>query len=662
MRKFTSKIWGVPGKIKEYYSPGKFQADKRIVPLNANPLEAWDTKNSRYRRVDLIPREVPPNVQQMDGINESSNQPTSGPVVSPTPSPTLTQTPSSTPSPTPSFTPTMTQTQTPSLTPSSTPYPLPINPSLWWDSSDSSTFTLISSGGTNYVSRWNSKGTSTWSLSGSNTDQMPTLSASTLMPGNPNIVRFVPNATTSLRDALTSFGNTSITHTGGTWFYVWAKPSGSTYATSLFTSAVYSGLTNGGTVANSSGGFIDRQFFNLTNVAGMSNNYSIGNNQIISLSTPVYSATGLNDKFMVSCNFQDTTGEFNYLEINQSAQTNTTSFTGSSAVGTVNSFIMGVTITSSAATQSFNNSNVELAEVMWFNVDLTPAQREQVELYLKDKWRYDEWASPVPTATPTASPTQTSTTTVTPTPSPTPPFNPLTLNPMIWIDFNDASTLSLRSGQFVQSVSNKGNWTAFTGFSQTTAADQPSWSASTMGTGKSAITISNNYLQASTNLTGDTWNTVMVLKFSGSNGFQPVKITGSGGRAWSNFFADAANTRYYDFIVQPGGLEYRQVFTGYSAYSTPHIAQSYLSNSSTTVVDYFTINNSGQTETNIQNNLGAAGNPGNYTSPVFRIVNEDGIYSDIPGEIGEIYFFDKELTSTQQSGLINYLKTKWGIA
>jgi hypothetical protein len=104
------------------------------------------------------------------------------------------------------------------------------------------------------------------------------------------------------------------------------------------------------------------------------------------------------------------------------------------------------------------------------------------------------------------------------------------------------------------------------------------------------------------------------------------------------------------------------VFTGYSAYSTPHIAQSYLSNSSTTVVDYFTINNSGQTETNIQNNLGATGNPGNYTSPVFRIVNEDGIYSDIPGEIGEIYFFDKELTSTQQSGLINYLKTKWGIA
>jgi hypothetical protein len=266
--------------------------------------------------------------------------------------------------------------------------------------------------------------------------------------------------------------------------------------------------------------------------------------------------------------------------------------------------------------------------------------------------------TPSVTATNTATPTNT----LTPTPSATPPFNPLTLNPMIWVDFNDTATLSLRSGQFVQSVSNKGNWTAFTGFSQTTAANQPSWSASTMGTGMSAITISNDFLQSTTDITGSSWNTVIVLKFSGSNGFQPVKIVGSGGRAWSNLYADAANSRYYDFIIQPAGLEYRQVFTGYSAYSTPHIAQSYLSNSSTTIVDYFTINNSGQTETNIQNNLGATGNPGNYTSPIFRIVNEDEFQPTIPGEIGEIYMFDKELTSAQQTNLINYLKTKWGIA
>lgn len=83
--KFQKRVWGVPGKMNVYYSPGKFQMDKRIVPLNENPLEAWDTNRSRYRRVDLVPREI----QQMDGINESSNvpQPTATPSPSPTPVP-----------------------------------------------------------------------------------------------------------------------------------------------------------------------------------------------------------------------------------------------------------------------------------------------------------------------------------------------------------------------------------------------------------------------------------------------------------------------------------------------------------------------------------------------------------------------------------------------
>lgn len=304
---------------------------------------------------------------------------------------------------------------------------------------------------------------------------------------------------------------------------------------------------------------------------------------------------------------------------------------------------------------------MELCEVMYFDTVLTNAQVEQVELYLKDKWRYDEWASPVPTPTQTASPTTTPTNTLTPTPSTTPPFNPITLNPMIWVDFNDTATLSLRSGQFVQSVSNKGNWTAFTGFSQTTAADQPSWSASTMGTGMSAITISNDFLQAPINLTGTNWNSFIVLKFSGTNVFQPIKITGASSKAWSNVYANASSSRYENFLIE-GGFSYRAGFSGYSAYNTPHVIQSYISNSSTTIVDYFSINNSAQTETNISNSVASTGNPGSFTSPVFRIINEDGIYSAIGGEIGEMYFFNKELTSTEQTNLINFLKTKWGIS
>ena len=107
------------------------------------------------------------------------------------------------------------------------------------------------------------------------------------------------------------------------------------------------------------------------------------------MNLPVYSATNLNSKFIASYNNPGSTGGFSYIEINQSAQTNTTSFTGSTSVGFVNSMSMGLT-TTSAGTQSFGNANNELCEVMWFNTELTPSQREQVELYLKDKWRYNE--------------------------------------------------------------------------------------------------------------------------------------------------------------------------------------------------------------------------------------------------------------------------------
>jgi hypothetical protein len=645
-KNIDKRLWGVLGKQQTFYSPQKQVQGKTKVPLNANAFDSWDVKRSRFKRVDGYENAV----QQGGVVPQVSSSPS---VITPTPTPSIT------PSPTPSLTPTM----TPSITPSSTPYPLPINPSLWFDASDSSTMSLINSGGTDYVSTWNSKGTTTWSLSGTNTNRMPIFSASTLMPGNPNCVRFTANATAALQDGMMSFGNTPITHTGSTWFVVWAKPDGSLYTQSPLLNRVYSGFTNGGLITSGSpGGGIDNHSFNITNGNILTNTYNLYMNQAYGLNLPVYSAANLNSKFIVSYNNPGSTGGFSYVEINQSAQTNTTAFTGATSVGEVNSYVMGLTV-ASAGTQTYGNANVELCEVMWFNTELTPAEREQVELYLKDKWRYDEWASPVPTATPTASPTQTATMTNTPTPSPTPPFNPLNLNPMIWVDFNDASTLSLRSGQYVQSVSNKGNWTAFTGFSQTTASDQPSWSASTMGTGMSAITISNNFLNAPQVLTGSAWNTFVVLKFSGTNEFQPIKISGTiGGQnsAWSNVYAQPGSNRYANFFIQFAS-NYRAGFSDYTSYSTPHILQSYLSNSSTTIIDYMTINNSAQTETNISNSVISTGAPGSI-SGIFRIINEDGIYSDISGEIGEIYMFDKELTSTQQSNLINYLKTKWGIA
>jgi hypothetical protein len=241
---------------------------------------------------------------------------------------------------------------------------------------------------------------------------------------------------------------------------------------------------------------------------------------------------------------------------------------------------------------------------------------------------------------------------------------------MIWIDFNDSSTLSLRSGQYVQSVSNKGNWTGLTGFSQTTASDQPSWSASTMGTGKSAVTISNDWLVSNTFITGTSWNTFAVMKFSSSTpSFAVVAAAGTspggGGGFWSPIVPQPAspNFRYINALDQNGSTtQHRVRFNGYSDYNTTQVCQSYISNTATTVVDYMTFNNSGTTEVVLKSNLTQTGMPGSYTGGTyFSIINSQGSTDVVVGEIGEIIMFNKELTSSEQSTLINHLKTKWGI-
>jgi len=74
-----AKTWGILGKIKTYLSPGEQIIKMPKVPLNANPLQAWDYKKSKYRRIDLYPKAVSENAQQ-GGVVSISTQPTPPPV------------------------------------------------------------------------------------------------------------------------------------------------------------------------------------------------------------------------------------------------------------------------------------------------------------------------------------------------------------------------------------------------------------------------------------------------------------------------------------------------------------------------------------------------------------------------------------------------------
>jgi hypothetical protein len=74
-----NKLWGVLGKQQVYNRP-KPLGEK--VPLNANPTDAWDYKKSRYKRIDLFPKNAPVSfLQQQAGVPEPSG-------TAPTPTPT----------------------------------------------------------------------------------------------------------------------------------------------------------------------------------------------------------------------------------------------------------------------------------------------------------------------------------------------------------------------------------------------------------------------------------------------------------------------------------------------------------------------------------------------------------------------------------------------
>jgi hypothetical protein len=600
-----------------------------------------------------------------------NGQETPVPDVSPSP------TPSNTSTPTPSVTQTNTpsQTVTPSITPSSTPYPLPLNPTLWFDSTDSSTITLLSSGGTNYVSSWQSKGSVGWTLSGTNTDTMPVLSASTLMPGNPSCVRFTQNATTTSRDALQSFNNTPIGHTGSTIFQVWAKPSGSTYTTSPSTIRIYSGLTNGSLAINNpiQQTAMDSQLINATGAIQLQQIYGTipSGFSNSNFSIPAYSAAGLNDKFILQTRTPLTAGQFATFELNQSAGTNTTVFTGTTTTPQINSFTIGITTITSGGTITYTNMGVELCEVMYFDTVLTNTQVEQVELYLKDKWRYDEWASPVPTPTPTSSNTPTPTPSLTPTqtltqtPSPSAPsFNPSSLSPDIWVDFSDASTITTRtsgSQSFITKITNKGTDTSLTAFTQSTAANQPLIALSTVfsGTSISAATCSNDFLTGIANTpNSNSWTVAAVIgEIDGTQ--TEVSLYGmSNGSFQKNTYWHRNSTSSRIGYFNNGASSYYRVDITNPVLST-WSGQSYIEFISTTgasQVDYYFTNTSAMTENVVAGGSYTQNTPGASTLTLF---NTDGTTSN--DQVGEMIFLTRELTTTERTNLLEYFRTKWGL-
>jgi hypothetical protein len=386
----NNKTWGVLGKRQTFLHPSDLSKNQTKVPLNANPLDPWDTKKSKFRRVDLMPREV--------STSEDSQQGGVVPQVSSTPVPAVS------PTPTPSFTPTQTNTPTQTLTPtpSSTPYILPETPALWYDATNLGSIDYISSGGTDYVSTWRSIGTYQKAVSGTTTNTMPIWSGSSQMPGSPLIVRWNKSSNALLRQFLTQrFDTTPIPQSGITTFVVFANP-GYTYGGTsdpnglAFNLFIVSG--------NTAGGFNTPAAFNYNMTIGsISNGIQLTNTISGVLTNNLingWSATSLENKFLYT-QVSEFSNNNPYFELNQSGGTQPNTITATT-VSPISSIALGIGFNAAGVVNpNLVNPGIEIGEIMVFNRTLSPSEQEQVQDYLRDKWRYDEWNSPLPVPTPT---------------------------------------------------------------------------------------------------------------------------------------------------------------------------------------------------------------------------------------------------------------------
>ena len=571
-------------------------------------------------------------------ISGDGNEP-DVPVVSPSPSETPQPTPSFTPTETPTGTPavTPTNTLTPSVTPSSTPFPF-VQPSLWFDASDSTTMNLILSGGTTYISQLTSKGTSNWTLTGQTSDRYPTYSASTSLPGSPNIIRFTPNATAALRKGLVAFDRPTLTHTGSTIFMVWAQPAG----TLAFINQLYSGNTNG-TLVQSGTDILDRlQFGGIATNVSNTNVYPQSSSQSVVIPPPI-SAASLNSKYLMKAVLPANPG-YGSWELNQSGGTGTLLFTGTTVSPRWNALNLGCTTNTTQQLYSINN-NIELAEIMIYNYELSSAEQEAVELYLRDKWRYDEWASPVPTPTQTSSPTPSITpqVTSTPTPSSTPPaFSPSGITDLeYWF-----------MGASGSSVSSWTNYGLLGGsITQGTGARQPD-----IITGATLGSYTGTAVQF---LTRDNMNGTFTTKdFSASTIFFVGRMANNASQ--SGIYAVAS------LPVTSTSFEYQNYSSEYRIALNP---------------DLFTIPGaSANTLNGIPQIMCASGNTSDFEVQVLTgagviapisnaffnstIVSSIQFGLDTPGsginiQIHEYIMYDRKLSSTEFNNVVNYLKTKY---
>jgi hypothetical protein len=234
-------------------------------------------------------------------------------------------------------------------------------------------------------------------------------SGSTNLPGSPLVIRFNKSATAGLRDFLTQrFDNTVVPVSGSSVFIVVSNP-GYNYSASTTTNGfgfnmlLYSGnsVTGGFTPISNTfpvnyGTAFNSGSNNNLNLNFTSSGYTAGANGIVG-----FSGFNLNNNFLYSQVIPYPSGIPSLL-LNNSTTAVTANITGTT-LSNITAVSIGTAPNSGGTLSTTINAGAEIGEIMVFNRVLTVQEQDQVQLYLRDKWRYDEWNDPLPVPTPTPS-------------------------------------------------------------------------------------------------------------------------------------------------------------------------------------------------------------------------------------------------------------------
>lgn len=310
-------------------------------------------------------------------------------------------------------------------------------------------------------------------------------------------------------------------------------------------------------------------------------------------------------------------------------------------------------VTYTINTNWYNNS-CDLAEILFYNSEISTSQRQQIEGYLAWKWRIQ--SSLVSGHPYTRLP-----------PSSAIPFLPINFSGCtLWLDGDDPNGTGAKSANgtgiptWIDKSGSTNNATAFTSIASIATPTNPTVVTSSLN-GLSGVSFTGTSgMSCPAFLTSSSGTVFMVVNFTGSSiqSFLVWKLK------YSSYFAIAPGQVYVGVnssgTYPASGYDARATYT--NSFGTPFVLGMTLSASSTASSAYTFVGSVNGTATTTTG-TSTSGNPSSCSDLVgIGVQIEGGIaYYPMSGTIYEVIVYNIALSTAQRQKIEGYLASKWGL-